>query len=205
VDPSLAKLARASLPERPWERPETTARRRPTEARVPPPMVRMAGPLAPAEVLTASSRRWQPGRRVRLTVLGATLATVAGVLVLTSLAPIGDSPPLSAAKPNERAGAARPPALPPPPPSEGESRTLAWAPAPRAEGYEVALFRSDAQVLSVRTSKPRLTVRSTWTHRGRSFSLTAGDYRWYVWPLGRDRRKLVRRDPVVQARFAISD
>jgi hypothetical protein len=59
---------------------------------------------------------------------------------------------------------------------------LAWRRAPRATYYNVQLFRGGVKVLSTWPVRTRLQLRSRWTYLGRQRRLTAGRYRWYVWP-----------------------
>ena len=93
----------------------------------------------------------------------------------------------AAAKPKAKAGskpapakktskpATRTPAVPP--------RRFAWAPVEGAVGYRVELFRGNEQVLRATTKRPVFELAGQWRHQGRTERLTAGSYRWYVWPV----------------------
>jgi hypothetical protein len=52
----------------------------------------------------------------------------------------------------------------------------------RATYYNVQLFRGKKKILSVWPKSTYLQLRLRWTFRGRQMRLTAGSYRWYVWP-----------------------
>jgi hypothetical protein len=62
-------------------------------------------------------------------------------------------------------------------------RRFAWAPVDGAVGYRVELFRGDQQVLQATTTDPVYELPGAWRHKGRAERLTAGGYRWYVWPV----------------------
>jgi hypothetical protein len=59
---------------------------------------------------------------------------------------------------------------------------LLWRRVPRASFYNVQLYRGRVKVLSAWPTRPRLQLRARWTYRGRQRKLSAGTYRWYVWP-----------------------
>jgi hypothetical protein len=59
---------------------------------------------------------------------------------------------------------------------------LRWRRVPRADYYNVQVFRSRRKILSAWPSRPPLTLRPSWRFRGKSFLLTAGRYHYYVWP-----------------------
>jgi hypothetical protein len=59
---------------------------------------------------------------------------------------------------------------------------LAWEPLARARYYNVQLHRNGVKVLSLWPTKPRLELARTWRYLGKSQKLTAGLYRWFVWP-----------------------
>lgn len=61
--------------------------------------------------------------------------------------------------------------------------TFVWAPQAGAIGYEVQFFKGQNRILVRRTSKPRLSLPPHWVYEGRRVELTAGHYRWYVWPI----------------------
>lgn len=63
---------------------------------------------------------------------------------------------------------------------------LAWARVPRADYYNVQLWAlgpgGPKKVLSIWPSSNHLRLSSKWVFGGRSYGLTQGRYRWYVWP-----------------------
>jgi hypothetical protein len=59
---------------------------------------------------------------------------------------------------------------------------LRWRSVARASYYNVQLYRGSVKVLSVWPSGTRLQLRARWRFFGREYRLTAGRYRWYVWP-----------------------
>ena len=81
------------------------------------------------------------------------------------------------------------------------AKTLAWAPASGAVGYEVQLFRGSKRVLLIRTSHPRLQLGSSWRYEGRLVRRRGGAYRWYVWPLFQGNRRA--SVAIVQTRIVI--
>jgi hypothetical protein len=66
----------------------------------------------------------------------------------------------------------------------------------------VQLFRGDNRVFLERTRQPRLRIGPTWSYEGKKLSLSAGEYRWYVWPLTDAGARA--GDPLVQARVVIT-
>jgi hypothetical protein len=80
------------------------------------------------------------------------------------------------------------------------SRRLAWAPARRAVGYRVKLFRGSAVVYSEVTRNPYIVIPRDWRFRGSARTLRPGTYRWVVRPIVPG----VRRSPlIVRAELAI--
>jgi len=59
---------------------------------------------------------------------------------------------------------------------------LAWARVPGASYYNVQLFRGSHKVLSVWPTRPRLRLPGRWSYAGKTYRLSPGRYRWYVWP-----------------------
>jgi hypothetical protein len=59
---------------------------------------------------------------------------------------------------------------------------LRWRPVSRASYYNVQIYRGRIKVLSVWPVGTRFQLRARWTFLGRQYRLTAGTYRWYVWP-----------------------
>lgn len=92
---------------------------------------------------------------------------------------------------------AKPPAEPR---ARAQARSFAWAPASGASAYHVEFFREDVRIFSANTTRPAITVPSTWRFGGRSWRLEPGEYRWYVWGVV-DRRRDNRA--IVQARLTV--
>lgn len=59
---------------------------------------------------------------------------------------------------------------------------LRWALVRRATYYNVQLWRNNRKVLSTWPTRTRVALRQRWRFAGRTFRLTPGVYRWYVWP-----------------------
>jgi hypothetical protein len=61
---------------------------------------------------------------------------------------------------------------------------LSWTSVPRADYYNVQLFRDGkmVKVLSRWPDRAGLQLRRTWRFNGRRYRLRPGKYRWYVWP-----------------------
>ncbi|HEU6444794.1 MAG TPA: hypothetical protein VFL61_07055 [Gaiellaceae bacterium] len=59
---------------------------------------------------------------------------------------------------------------------------LAWRRVSRASFYNVQLYRGRVKVLSAWPTRTRLQLRARWRYLGREHRLSAGTYRWYVWP-----------------------
>jgi HYR domain-containing protein len=64
----------------------------------------------------------------------------------------------------------------------GSRPRLAWRKVRRATYYNVQLYRGMEKVLSAWPSVPRFRLHKEWGYSGRRQTLTAGVYRWYVWP-----------------------
>jgi hypothetical protein len=60
--------------------------------------------------------------------------------------------------------------------------TLRWRTRPGARYYNFQLYRNGRKVLSAWPTRPRYTLRAAWRFHGKAYKLTAGRYRWYVWP-----------------------
>ena len=59
---------------------------------------------------------------------------------------------------------------------------LAWQRVARARFYNVQVYRNGRKILSRWPARPRLGLRSSWRHEGRTFRLRPGVYTWFVWP-----------------------
>jgi hypothetical protein len=66
--------------------------------------------------------------------------------------------------------------------SAGGRPTLRWKTRRNATYYNLQLFRFGRKVLSAWPTKPHYTLPRAWRLNGRTHRLTAGVYRWYVWP-----------------------
>ena len=86
--------------------------------------------------------------------------------------------------------------------STPQPRIVAWAPAPGAAAYDVALYEGSRRIFFERTPQTRLTLPARWRYEGRTERLDPGVYRWYVWPVAKGSDKAGRR-PVVQAKLTI--
>ena len=84
--------------------------------------------------------------------------------------------------------------------SDAPPQRFAWAPTPGASAYRVELFRSGIQVFAAATRQPVMTLPRRWTFEGRSHSLEAGMYTWYVWAVENGRRAT---QATVQARLSV--
>ena len=224
VDPELARRERRRLSE---QASRTGLRAVPAAPQpiMPDPGVMIApGPLAPPSPDPSPSPRAIsvnassfPGssrasavltvpryRRAALVLTTCALTVAAGLLV----APRGEPGEQAAADLPARVTAAkdvRSSASPPLPVSHAAAttaaKTLAWAPASGAVGYEVQLFRGARRVLLMRTSRPSLQLGSSWRYEGRLVRRQGGTYRWYVWPLFQGNRRASAA--IVQTRVVI--
>jgi hypothetical protein len=59
---------------------------------------------------------------------------------------------------------------------------LVWLRNGEAAYYNVQLFRGETKILSAWPNRAALALTKTWRFQGRSYALTPGTYRWYVWP-----------------------
>jgi hypothetical protein len=59
---------------------------------------------------------------------------------------------------------------------------LAWVAAPKADYYNLQLYRGNTKVLSVWPKSTHYQLPSRWKYGGQSESLKPGVYRWYVFP-----------------------
>ena len=59
---------------------------------------------------------------------------------------------------------------------------LVWVASAGADYYNVQLFRGGTKILSVWPTATSYQLKKTWKYQGRRYQLTAGLYRWYVWP-----------------------
>ena len=59
---------------------------------------------------------------------------------------------------------------------------LRWMPQKSAAYYNVQLFRGRQKILSTWPVGTRFRLPRAWSYSGRSYRLSRGVYRWYVWP-----------------------
>ena len=62
-------------------------------------------------------------------------------------------------------------------------RDFAWAPVKGASRYDVQIRRAGKIIYSATTSAPHVRIPREWRRSGRTFVLSPGTYRWYVWPV----------------------
>ncbi len=194
VDPVLAEAARASLVA-----PCTAVLDRPRLAR-PQEMdsFRRAAIALSEAALRNEDEPVRPSSAKRSSwrvLVGVAAVTVLSLLLLDVRVHIGRTPAeaesqlavdpdVSAAdttgsKPQE------PPKPRPPGPAARQpaARRFAWAPTQGASAYHVELFRRDVRVFAADTKKPQIIVPARWTLNGQRHELSAGEYRWLVWPV----------------------
>lgn len=171
VDPELARLARALLPDA----DEFSFERGAAET-LPEP------PPAPSRERAAARRR-----RLVLLAAAATAAVIAAaVLTLKSrdgTSQVAKTPTTSAAATapsRERASTAERRSGVPARPS---AQTFSWATVPGAKSYEFELFKGPARIFEARSSQARLTLPVTWTYGSSRVTLVPGQYRWLVRPV----------------------
>jgi hypothetical protein len=202
VDPRLDAWARSRLPDP----PDALARRL------------VAAPVVPAAVSVTAIEMpevpaWElPSRRRRgrlLFVPGVLAAAIAGLLLADVDVQVGRTPATAHEAPRvvaptvASATVDQAPVSTRPLPTAPLPRRFTWAPAKRASGYDVELFRGSERVFVAETDAPAVEIPSTWTHAGRRRTLEPGTYRWYVWPVtrsGRSARAIVQANFVVEAR-----
>ena len=59
---------------------------------------------------------------------------------------------------------------------------LAWLPSKGADYYNVQLFRNGKKILSAWPVTSSFRLPAAWKFAGKKVKLSAGTYRWYVWP-----------------------
>jgi len=60
--------------------------------------------------------------------------------------------------------------------------TLTWHARPKVKYYNLQLFRNGRKILSAWPTVAHYTLKPSWRYHGHTYQLTAGRYRWYVWP-----------------------
>lgn len=82
------------------------------------------------------------------------------------------------------------------------SPILRWRHVPGADYYNVQLFRGSRRIYSVWPTMHQVGLLPEWTWSDRTYRLSAGQYRWYVWA-GFGPRKLAQYRLAGSSRFAI--
>jgi hypothetical protein len=59
---------------------------------------------------------------------------------------------------------------------------LTWLKHSEADYYNVQLFRGKLKVLSTWPVRTTFALKKGWKYNGRTYKLSPGVYRWYVWP-----------------------
>ena len=59
---------------------------------------------------------------------------------------------------------------------------LDWKNVTAADYYNVQLYRAGKKILSAWPAEPGFRLQRSWKFGGRTYVLTPGRYRWYVWP-----------------------
>jgi hypothetical protein len=59
---------------------------------------------------------------------------------------------------------------------------LAWRAVPKATYYNVQLYRAGRKILTVWPGTTSFRLERSWRFAGRTYRLSPGLYRWYVWP-----------------------
>jgi hypothetical protein len=59
---------------------------------------------------------------------------------------------------------------------------LAWKAVANATYYNVQLYRNGQKILSIWPRATSFHLQRSWKFGGRTYKLTPGTYRWYVWP-----------------------
>ena len=209
VDPALAARARLALPE-PRTSPAPASLVLPDDQGV-ETAVAAAAPNAAAGSLDGLDVRPGRDRRSWRLLVGVAAVTVASVLFFDVRVQVGERPASAEPPVREQAPAiitARQPAPPAVRPASKPNRPkvrptvrrFAWAATPDASRYHVEFFRGAVRVFTADTRQPTLALPARWNHRGRNESLTAGEYRWYVWPIVSGRRG---SSAVVQATLVV--
>ena len=78
------------------------------------------------------------------------------------------------------------------PPATRSDRRLAWAPVANASAYTVEIVGGGDLIYSATTRHAYVRVPDRWRRNGRTMTLSAGTYHWYVWPAfgdGAERRQ----------------
>ena len=207
VDPELAASARASLPE-----PRATTPVRKVEsvrAQVGDGSYRALTALSNAALAIDDERPAStPAGRSWRVLIGVAAVTILSLLLFDVRVQVGKTPASAEAPPKSPVAAPAPPNRLPVASAakrvqaKGEHATrprvrratrprvrrFAWAPTQGASAYHVELFRHDARIFAADTKQPQLAIPARWQMNGRQQKLSAGEYRWLVWPVVSGRR-----------------
>lgn len=184
VDPALASVARARLPDpRPALR---VVRHAPAVAARPVGVAWIPDELEQPERRSASPR----------VLVGVAAAAILSLLLFDVRVEVSERPASAELQPAVLDPVPEPMPIGPAAPgsSSGNAprateRKFVWAPVPGATAYHVEFFSETTLVYSIGTVRPELTVPARWKYRGVERSFGPGEYRWYVWPVIDDRRE----------------
>jgi hypothetical protein len=199
VDPELAASARASLHE-----PHATTPVRKVEyvrAQVGDGGSRALTALSNAALAMEDEHRAStPAGRSWRVLIGVAAVTILSLLLFDVRVQVGKTPASAEAPPKSPAAAPAPPNRLPVVSAakrvqaKGEHATrprvrrFAWGPTQGASAYHVELFRHNVRIFAADTKQPQLAVPARWQMNGRQQKLSAGEYRWLVWPVVSGRR-----------------
>jgi hypothetical protein len=57
-----------------------------------------------------------------------------------------------------------------------------WLKADQATYYDLQLYRGTKKILNALSIRPSYTLAKRWTYLNNPYALSAGTYKWYVWP-----------------------
>jgi len=126
------------------------------------------GPLAPGMTYTYSVTVRDAAGNATTAATTATAPAVATAAIQTAPTTKAEQKAKAKAKAKQQANA--------------KARSLTWRAQPKAKYYNLQLFRNGRKLLSAWPTAAHYTLKSTWRYRGHTHKLTAGGYRWYVWP-----------------------
>jgi hypothetical protein len=139
-----------------------------------------AGEFGRASDVTAGvDGGWSPQRRRTIVVAAAVVLTVAAICLGVALF-MTHGRDAAAPDASKAAASASPTASLKGGPG---GRDFAWAPVKGALRYDIQIRRAGEIVYSTTTSVPHVRIPGRWQRRGRTFLLSSGTYRWYVWPV----------------------
>jgi hypothetical protein len=127
---------------------------------------------APASTHAVTDGPLAPGATNTYTITVADAAGNATTATTTATAPATPAAATKAGAQNTAQAKAKAKALP----------TLRWHARFPAKYYNLQLFRNGHKILSAWPTKPHYTLRASWRYHGKTYKLTSGRYRWYVWP-----------------------